>query len=80
MTTRTRIALLIYGMVDAVLFGAGAVAVLVLAGPELWKYLLPAVVVAAFALAAPLSWAIAPRLRARNWGKREMAPPHSSAI
>ncbi len=64
MTTRTRIAMVIYGMVDSLLFGASAVAVLVLAPADQWKYLLPTVIVGSFMLAAPLSWFIAPRLRA----------------
>lgn len=66
MTTRSRISMVIYAMVNAVLFGVGAVAVLVLASEEQWKYLLPAVVVASVLLAAPGAWLIAPRLRAEH--------------
>ncbi len=67
MTTRSRIAMLIYGMVNAVLFGIGAVAVLTVGREEQWKYLLPLVIVASIVLAAPIAWLIAPRLRARYW-------------
>lgn len=68
MTTRARISLLIYGMVEAVLFGVGVVAVLSFPSlQESWKYLLPGVIVASFVLAAPIAWMIAPRLRARYW-------------
>jgi len=49
-----------------VLFGAGAIAVL--ATPQLSEhavYLLPAVIVASFALTVPMAWLLAPRLRSR---------------
>jgi hypothetical protein len=66
LSTRTRIAILIYSMVNAVLFGIGLV--LVLNVPSLkadlgWNIVM--VVVLSFVLAAPLAWLIAPRLRAR---------------
>ncbi len=68
MSTRFRITMLIYGMVNAVLFGAGAITVLsVRAWQEQWKFLIPAVVVASIVLAAPIAWLIAPWLRARFW-------------
>ncbi|HEX2019961.1 MAG TPA: hypothetical protein VGO17_13555 [Aurantimonas sp.] len=71
MSTRFRIAMVIYGMTNAVIFGFGAI--LVLSFPEVseaWPYLIPAVVVASFVLAAPIAWMIAPRLRARYWRDR----------
>lgn len=71
MSTRFRLALLVYGMVNAVLFGAGAVTVLSFPSlQEQWKLLIPLVVVVSLVLAAPLAWAIAPRLRARFWREK----------
>ncbi|MBC6718764.1 hypothetical protein H9Q09_21520 [Aurantimonas sp. DM33-3] len=67
MSTRIRIAAVIYGVVNAVIFGTGAV--LVLSFPaisEAWPYLIPAVVVISFVAAAPIAWVIAPRMRASN--------------
>ena len=55
------IAAVIYPMVNAVLFGAGAVFVLSLYAAQA-ALLLPIVIVASFVLAAPLSWLIAPKL------------------
>lgn len=66
--TRLEIASLVFMMANAVVFGAGLVAVVTI--PELAPYqftLVPAVVVLSFLLAAPLSWVIAPRLQARYW-------------
>lgn len=67
MRTRTFIAGLIALPVNAVLFGAGAIAVLSI--PALAahaKYLLPAVIVTSFVATVPIAWALAPRLRARH--------------
>lgn len=66
MSTRFRLALLIYGMVNAVIFGTGAITVLSFPSlQEEWSILLPVVVVASLVLAAPLAWGIAPRMRSR---------------
>ena len=66
MTTKDRLAFLIYGMTNAVLFGVGIVPVLSI--PSLnahaWT-LIPAVVVASVILAWPIALWITPRLRAR---------------
>jgi uncharacterized membrane protein len=66
MTNRARITLLIYSMTNAVIFGAGVIAVTSLprlnADAAFW---IPVVVVASFVLAAPVAWLIAPRLQAR---------------
>lgn len=71
MSTRFRLALLIYGMANAVIFGAGAITVLSFPSlQEEWPILLPVVVVASLVLAAPLAWAIAPRMRSRFGRKR----------
>lgn len=75
MSTRLAIALLCFLMVNAVLFGAGLVTVVSI--PALASQaatLLPVVVVASLLVAAPLSWIIAPYLRARNWRTHTAAP------
>jgi hypothetical protein len=63
---RLRIAVLIYSMTNAVIFGAGIIAVLsvsaLAANAHIW---IPVVVVASLILAAPFAWLIAPRLQAR---------------
>lgn len=72
MRTRFWIAAVIYPMVNAVLFGAGAVPLL--AVPALSEHagmLMPLVVAASFVIAVPLSWIVAPRLRARFWRQRQ---------
>ncbi|MEN5082313.1 hypothetical protein ABE438_07500 [Bosea sp. TWI1241] len=57
-------------MVNAVLFGVGAVTVLsVPAFAEKAAYLLPAVILASFAATPFIAGWIAPRLRFRNWGR-----------
>lgn len=59
-------------MINAVIFGAGAI--LVLSVPALAVYakvLLPLVIIAAFAAAPLFALVIAPRMRLRNWGRRE---------
>jgi hypothetical protein len=82
-TTRDRIALLIYSMVNAVLFGIGLVIVLNVPAfaAHLW-IAIPAVVLIGLVLAAPIAWLIAPRLRARrerrNTGPRLNSQPRSS--
>jgi len=71
MSTRFQLAVLIFSMVNAVLFGAGLIAVLAI--PELAQQamlLIPIVVAASFILAAPIAWLLAPRLRARYWRER----------
>jgi hypothetical protein len=76
MLTRIAIAALIYSMVDAVLFGIGLIAVLTV--PALSARadtLVPAVVVTSLILAIPVSWIIAPRLRARYWRQRAASAP-----
>lgn len=63
---RFRLAALIYSMVNAVVVGSGLVTVLAVpALNENAAYLIPAVVVVSFILAAPLAWWVAPHLRAR---------------
>lgn len=59
-------------MINAVLFGVGAVTVLsVPALAEQAKYLIPAVVVLSFVGAPLLSGIVARRMRIRNWGAQK---------
>ena len=63
---RLRITALIYSMTNAVIFGAGIIAVLNLPALSTNAYIwIPVVVVASLVLAAPFAWLIAPRLQAR---------------
>ncbi|MBC7280939.1 hypothetical protein [Hoeflea sp.] len=73
MRTRTMIAAMIALPVNAVIFGAGAIAVLSIpALAEQAKYLLPAVIVGGFLVTFPVAWVLAPRLRARfNYPERQ---------
>ena len=74
LSTRARIAILIYSMTNAVLFGIGIVTVLNV--PSLAAHLwigIPVVVGLSLLLAVPIAWFIAPRLRARYWRRREEA-------
>ena len=71
-TTDTWLTIVCSMMINAVIFGTGAV--LVLSVPALAahaKILLPFVVVAAFAAAPFFALAVAPRMRLRNWGRRD---------
>lgn len=70
MKTQLFVTALVAMMVNAVIFGIGAVAVLsVPVLNEQAKYLLPAVIVVTFAITPFVAWRIAPRLRLRNWRK-----------
>lgn len=72
MSIRFRIASLIFGMINAVVFGAGAI--LVLSVPDLSAQamtLLPVVVALSVLISAPAAWFLAPRLRLRFWRDRE---------
>ena len=64
--TRTRIAVLIYMMTNAVIFGAGLIVVMTVpalaADASIW---IPLVIAASFVLAAPAAWFIAPWMRSR---------------
>ena len=75
MSMRTRLSILIYGMVNAVLFGIGIITVMT--APPLASHatvLVPIVVVASLVLAVPVAWVIAPRLRRRYWLKNGRDP------
>ncbi len=74
MRTRTYMTGIVSLMVNAVLFGTGAI--IVLAVPELREhavYLIPAVVLASFVVAPIIAWKIAPRMRLRYRKRRENA-------
>ncbi|MCB1520115.1 MAG: hypothetical protein KDJ37_06010 [Hyphomicrobiaceae bacterium] len=68
MTTRSYIAGVVSMVINAVVFGLGAIAVLSIPSlrtdAAIW---LPAVVVVAFLVAPVLAWFMAPRLRLRYW-------------
>ena len=66
MSTRFQIAVLVFMMTNAVAFGVGIVPILMIpAFANNALEAIPAVVLVSFAISAPLSWFIAPRLRAR---------------
>lgn len=68
MKTRAWITGIVAMMINAVLFGIGAVTVLAVpALNEYAKILLPVVIVASFLAAPPIAWRLAPRLRLRPW-------------
>lgn len=68
MSKQLIIAAVIYPMVNAVLFGAGAVAVLSLFAAKA-ALLLPIVIAASFLVALPIAWFIAPKLSLSLSGK-----------
>jgi hypothetical protein len=76
---QAQLAVLVFMMTNAVLFGIGLIAVLSIpgvygrAGP--W---IIAVVAASIVLGAPISWLIAPRLRLRYWKRREAEERHAA--
>ena len=82
MSTRFGIAALVYLMLQAMLFGVGAVLVLATPLKEVAMQLLPWVVGVSVVVAAPLSWWLAPRLRARYWhrGRKNAADRMLSSI
>ncbi len=74
MSTRVYIAGTIGLMIAGVLFGIGAIVVLMI--PALSakaNVLLPIVVGLSLVLTPPIAWTMAPRLRARNWTKPPQA-------
>lgn len=73
MDTRTRLSWLIFGMTNAVLFGAGIIPVLSIeALNDRAAILIPAVVILSFALAFPIAWRIVPWMRARYERRRSL--------
>jgi hypothetical protein len=74
MSIRLQISMLVYLMVQAVLFGIGAILVLATPLQASAMTAMPWVVGITAILSAPVSWLIAPRLRARYWRKRANEP------
>lgn len=73
---RTQLAALIFTMTNAVVFGAGIITVLTVPALSAHAFFwIPAVVAASVLVAAPLSWFLAPRLRARYWRHRQATAP-----
>jgi hypothetical protein len=70
MRTRLGIALLVFLMMHAVVFGVGALLVLATPLNHSATALMPLVVLLSAIFAAALSWWLAPRLRARYWRDR----------
>jgi uncharacterized Tic20 family protein len=75
MSLRFQIAAMVFLMVQAVLFGIGAVLVLATPLAQQAMTLFPWVVGISILISAPVSWMIAPRLRAKYW--REHKDDHS---
>jgi ABC-type Co2+ transport system permease subunit len=67
MTIRFAIACMVCLMVQAVLFGIGAVLILATPLKHQAMELMPWMIAVTFAISAPFSWWLAPRLRARYW-------------
>jgi hypothetical protein len=67
MSIRFQIAVIVFLMVQAVVFGFGAILVLATPLSDRAMQLMPWVVVLSLAVSIPASWIIAPHLRARNW-------------
>jgi hypothetical protein len=69
---RIALALMVFMMMQAVLFGFGIMAVLFYpnrSGEHLFFWI-PVVIVATSIISATLSWWIAPHMRARNWRRQ----------
>ncbi|WP_372425294.1 hypothetical protein [Salinarimonas chemoclinalis] len=80
MRRRSMVALLVYLPTNAVLFGIGAVTILLV--PSLnarADVMIPVVVAASFILAAPIAWILAPRLQARSFRRRGSPPDEASS-
>ena len=72
MWIRVQIAAMVYLMVQAVMFGIGVVLVLGTPLADKAMTLMPWVVVTTAVLSIPISWMIAPRLRARYRREKEL--------
>ncbi|MGZ5865818.1 MAG: hypothetical protein ACXWKC_10585 [Xanthobacteraceae bacterium] len=80
MSVRFQIAMLIFMMVQAVVFGVGTTIVLSTPLSTLAMQLMPWVVGISVIISVPLSWMIAPRLRARYWARRAAETKPASAL
>lgn len=72
MSVRFQIASLVFLMVQAVLFGIGAVLVLATPLAEMAQRLMPLVVAVSLGISIPLSWEIAPRLQVRRRARPQL--------
>jgi predicted tellurium resistance membrane protein TerC len=72
MSVRVQIASLVFLMVQAVLFGTGAMLVLATPLAEMARSLMPLVVVFSLGLSIPISWHIAPRLQVRRRARPQL--------
>ena len=70
MSTRLQIAVMVFMMVQAVLFGVGAVAILMSPLRDQAAFYMPVMIAVTMIVAALLSWMIAPRLQMRYWRRR----------
>ena len=70
MSVRIQIAALVFMMVQAVLFGVGAVAILLSPLRDQTAFYMPVMIAVTMAAAAVVSWIIAPRLQMRYWRRR----------
>lgn len=70
MLTRLQIAVLVFMMVQAVLFGIGMVGILATPLNANAMTAIPYMIVATFIVSAPIAWLIAPRLQARYWRRQ----------
>jgi hypothetical protein len=70
MSVRIQIAALVFMMVQAVLFGAGAVAILLSPLRDQAAFYMPLMIAVTMLVAAVFSWKIAPRLQMRYWRRR----------
>jgi hypothetical protein len=70
MSVRLQITAMVFMMVQAILFGAGTIAILLTPLQDQAFVYMPAMIVATMLIAAVLSWEIAPRLQMRYWRKR----------
>jgi hypothetical protein len=70
MSIRTQISVMVFMMVQAILFGVGILTILLTPLSGHAMIAMPVMIAVSLAAAAVLSWQIAPRLRARYWRGR----------
>jgi hypothetical protein len=70
MSVRLIIAILVYMMVQAIMFGIGVILVLATPLNDVAMQLMPCVVAITSVMSLPIAWLIAPRLRARFWREK----------
>ncbi|WP_316182505.1 MULTISPECIES: hypothetical protein [unclassified Bradyrhizobium] len=70
MSMRSQISAMVFMMVQAVLFGAGVLTILLTPLSNHAMLAMPVMIALSVVLSAIVSWQIAPRLRARYWRRR----------